>query len=72
MLESVYFFNETTIYQIGKKVHKISGNMAIHPLVMQICIITHNIKQFNDPTTIQKLRIYHENKVQPNLDIVLF
>jgi hypothetical protein len=66
------FFNKTTIYQIGKKVYKIRGSMAIHPLVMQICIITHNIQHLNDPITIQKLRMYHEDKVRPSLDIVLF
>jgi len=71
MLENVDFKNKTTIYQIGRIVHKIRGSMVIHPLVMQICIITHNIKQSNNPTTIQKLTTYHEYKVQPSLDIVI-
>jgi hypothetical protein len=34
MLEDVDFKNKTTIYQIGRKVHKIRGSMAIHPSVM--------------------------------------
>jgi hypothetical protein len=67
MLENLNLKNKISIYQIGQKVHKIRRSMAIHPLVMQTCIITHNIKELNDPTTIQKLWMYHENKLQPKL-----
>lgn len=38
--------------------------------MMQLCMMSHNVKGLNDPTTLQKLWLYYKEQT-PTLDILL-